>query len=102
MKAELSTQRDAPPIGKLIVGVFQAHPQIGTVLAGLQSQRQREIEHLPDFWMDRTVIYDWKLLTYFRYDEKDCFTDYIGIARTLINLGDGCQVEPYRAKGGAS
>lgn len=101
MKAELSTQQDAKPIGKLIVGVFQAYPQIGTVLAGLQSQRQREIEQLPAFWMEHTAIYDWKLVTYFRYDEKDCFSDYLGIAGTIINLGDGCQVEPYRTKGGS-
>ncbi len=98
MKAELEERREQSPIYKAFRTLkFQG---VGLALI-LEAGKDAELNQLPDFWMEHTSIHDWKLATYFRYEEKDCFSDYLGIAGTLINLGDECQVEPYRVKGGS-
>ena len=99
MKAEIQAKQEAQPLGKFIIEASKL-TKLGPLFELLQARRQTEIEQLPAFWMEHTSVYDWKLVTYFRYDEATCFSDYLGIAGRLVNLQDGCEVEPYRAKGG--
>lgn len=70
-------------------------------LQAIEAGDYTNLDGLPNFWMEHTSIYDWKIVTYFRYDEATCFSDYLGVAGRLVNLQDGCEVEPYRAKGGS-
>lgn len=99
MKADLHARREQSPAYKMLEQALNT--PVVSLIELMKAGKDAELNRMPDFWMEHTAVYDWKLVTYFRYDEKDCFSDYIGIAGTLINLGDGCQVEPYRAKGGA-
>lgn len=98
MKAEIQQQAQNNPTSTIVESVLSRVPLL---MPAIRASNNAELDTLPAFWMDHTTVYDWKLLTYFRYDEKDCFSDYIGIAGTLVNLGDGCKIEPFRAKGGA-
>lgn len=97
MKSEIRAKAESNPATPLVTSLLARVPYL---LDFIKSGNNAELDKLPDFWMEHTTVYDWKLVTYFRYDEATCFSDYLGIAGRLVNLQDGCEVEPYRAKGG--
>lgn len=101
IKAEREEQRSAKPLGRVLVDAAKVSP-LGPLIGFLQNLKESEIESLPSLWMANTETHDWKLATYFLYREESCYSDYIGIGGTLMNLHDGCEVERYRRKGGAS
>ena len=99
MKMNLQERREQSALYKMLSLYLSANLPGSTSL--LEAGKDAEMNRLPAFWMEHTAVHDWKLVTYFRYDEAQCFSDYLGVAGTLVNLHDGCDVEPYRAKGAA-
>jgi|CXWL01.1.fsa_nt_gi hypothetical protein len=99
VKADLEERREQSAVYKF-VETFLNTPYIN-IFELAKAGKEAELNRLPAFWMEHTTVYDWKLVTYFRYDEANCFSDYLGVAGRLVNLKDGCEVEPYRAKGGS-
>lgn len=94
IKADLTDRRERSTLYSLLKIRFSP------MLNVLESGKEAELNRLPGFWMEHTTVEDWKILTLFRYTEAACSSHYLGIAGRIINLGDGCNVEPYRKKGG--
>jgi len=95
VKAELEERREQSPLYNLVAGWLTL--KSGSVLLDLlKAGKDAELNRLPNFWMANTSTEDWGIVTYFRYNEAGCFSDYLGIGGKLINLRDGCEVERYR------
>lgn len=101
IKAERFEQQGQRPLGRFLLNAAKL-TALGPLVQFLEQAKESDLDALPAFWMEHTEFYDWTLATYFLYRESDCFSDYLGIAGRLFNLQDGCDVERYRAKGGAS
>ena len=98
VKADLEERREQSPLYNLVAGWLTL--KSGSVLLDLLTAgKDAELNRLRDFWMAHTYTEDWMFVTYFRYDETGCFSDYLGIGGKLINLADGCAVERYRTAG---
>ena len=102
LKADIREKSANNPGVKIVAGLLSALSlRTGIDLNGfVKDSNNAELDKLPAFWMAHTIVHDWKLATYFRYYEKSCSSDYLGMAGTFLNLKDGCDVEPYRTKGG--
>lgn len=98
MKSEIRAKAENNPATPLMTSILARVPFL---LDFIKAGNNAELDKLPAFWMEHTTVRDWQIVTYFRYDEENCFSDYLGVAGMLVNLKDGCDVEPYRTKGGS-
>lgn len=98
LKAEIRQQTQHNPTSSLIESVLSRIPLL---LPALRASNNAELDKLPALWSERTTWADFGVFTYFKYEEPACFSDYLGIAGSIVSLRDRCQVEPYRLKGAA-
>lgn len=97
MKAELEERREQSALYKLLSSALTV--RFPGLLDLLKAGKDGELNRLPDYWMEHTTAQNWILVSYFRYDEAACFSDYLGVAGSVINIRDGCEVERYRTAG---